>query len=595
MFLGSAFGAVLSGYCMRRRTEPGAAYLGGLLFCASWWSLFYGLELLTPDVGLRQAWYGIGILGNAPIAALSLLFALDYSGSRLARQRWFIALLAVEPLVHVAMNLTNDLHGLVWSDLRQMPFGSLTLSVRNWGIWFVVDETLGFLQVGVALLALVRYMMTAPALFKGQLVGILGGIGLTALFRAFLHLAGEPAGGFDFTHVSFVVGGSALALSFFRFGLFDVLPAAREVVVEAMLDGIIVLDKNDHCVDANRAGTLLLNGPLAKVVGRSSREALLDAPYGALARARATGGPVEVSLDDKRSYEARISPVVAAAGQAVGEVVVFRDISGEVLVREAQREATRMAEDNARARGEFLANVSHELRTPLHMILGFADALSDEGAEGLTDSQKEFVEEIANAGGLLLVLINLVVELTKIDTGKRPVEEAEFDLVELCQQVAVRLEHKLGYDIEVLCDKPPVLVYTDLSILFEVIERLSASALALAGERCRMVYRVLSIPVAGCDRSLPGQSLPGALFSLELPGATCDVSSLSGLLESARTGSELPAGTDLRSWLESRVASRLAMLIGATLHAAPATAGAAPALQLHLPARPQHSDHPEDA
>jgi signal transduction histidine kinase/ActR/RegA family two-component response regulator len=87
---------------------------------------------------------------------------------------------------------------------------------------------------------------------------------------------------------------------------------------------------------------------------------------------------------------------------------------GEMALLEAKREL----EDSNQAKSEFLARMSHELRTPLNSILGFSQVLNTDPDEPLTQSQKESVRQILKAGWHLLALINEVLDLARIESGK---------------------------------------------------------------------------------------------------------------------------------------------------------------------------------
>ena len=70
------------------------------------------------------------------------------------------------------------------------------------------------------------------------------------------------------------------------------------------------------------------------------------------------------------------------------------------------------------AKSQFLANMSHEFRTPLNAILGFTEVLQDEIPGTVNDEQQEYLGDIHNAGGLLLRLINDVLDLSKVESGR---------------------------------------------------------------------------------------------------------------------------------------------------------------------------------
>ncbi|MCH7688811.1 MAG: HAMP domain-containing histidine kinase [Planctomycetes bacterium] len=81
---------------------------------------------------------------------------------------------------------------------------------------------------------------------------------------------------------------------------------------------------------------------------------------------------------------------------------------------------------------EFLATMSHELRTPLNSILGFSDVLRS--AENLTDKQHRFLQNIQTSGNHLMVLINDLLDLSKIESGKMELQIVEFSLFDLVER-----------------------------------------------------------------------------------------------------------------------------------------------------------------
>lgn len=108
------------------------------------------------------------------------------------------------------------------------------------------------------------------------------------------------------------------------------------------------------------------------------------------------------------------------------------------------QEAKNLAESANRAKSEFLANMSHELRTPLNAILGFSQLMNRETS--LTKSQKENLNIINRSGEHLLSLINDVLDLAKIESGKMTLYATDFDLYALLdlieEMLALRAESK---------------------------------------------------------------------------------------------------------------------------------------------------------
>ena len=120
--------------------------------------------------------------------------------------------------------------------------------------------------------------------------------------------------------------------------------------------------------------------------------------------------------DSKVLLETIRTPLLYEDGMVAGVLGVGRDIT-------ERYEAAEKAESASRAKSAFLSNITHELRTPLNAILGYTQILLGDGT--LTDKQRNGIGTIHRAGEHLLLLINDILDLSKIESGKLEVAEAE--------------------------------------------------------------------------------------------------------------------------------------------------------------------------
>jgi signal transduction histidine kinase/DNA-binding response OmpR family regulator len=121
-------------------------------------------------------------------------------------------------------------------------------------------------------------------------------------------------------------------------------------------------------------------------------------------------------------------------------VLALEDVTERRRAEEEVVNARETAESANRTKSLFLANMSHELRTPLNAILGYSELLQEETAErGLTEFAAD-LDRIGAAGKHLLALINDILDLSKIESGKMELFLESFDLAELIQEVAFTIQ-----------------------------------------------------------------------------------------------------------------------------------------------------------
>ena len=133
-------------------------------------------------------------------------------------------------------------------------------------------------------------------------------------------------------------------------------------------------------------------------------------------------------------------------GEIIGYLLIGTDNSVRKRVELELNEAMAAAEKANLAKSDFLSSMSHELRTPLNAILGFAQ-LVESGSPSPTPSQKRNIDQILKAGWYLLELINEILDLSLIESGKLTLSAEPVSLVEVMLECRAMIEpqaHKRG-------------------------------------------------------------------------------------------------------------------------------------------------------
>jgi PAS domain S-box-containing protein len=228
-------------------------------------------------------------------------------------------------------------------------------------------------------------------------------------------------------------------------------------IVEALSDGLCVLDEGGAALGLNHAAAVMLEASAESLIGaaalerfRLRREGRGEVIAAALAMAQVAAGEAIAFDDSLLLREGRPSLPVSCTltplrerGAVVGAVFLFHDMSE---VRRSEEELRRLndalltARDRAldanRAKSAFLANMSHELRTPLNAILGYSEMV-DEEAEALgLPTLREDNRRIHVSAVHLLQVISDVLDVAKIEAGKMTLDREAFAVQELVDEVA---------------------------------------------------------------------------------------------------------------------------------------------------------------
>ncbi|HEX6306599.1 MAG TPA: CHASE3 domain-containing protein [Longimicrobiales bacterium] len=173
------------------------------------------------------------------------------------------------------------------------------------------------------------------------------------------------------------------------------------------------------------------------------------------------------------------APIYDAGGRIAYTIAAFSDVTERRRAEAALRTAKDAAETASRTKSDFLARMSHELRTPLNSVIGFASVLLKSRRTGPGDQDIAYLERIRDNGKHLLLLINDILDLSKIEAGRIEVEPETVDLRPLILDVAQQFEVQLRdrpVQLRVLIPDALATVRTDPARMRQILINLIGNA-----------------------------------------------------------------------------------------------------------------------
>ena len=283
-------------------------------------------------------------------------------------------------------------------------------------------------------------------------------------------------------------------------------------LIEASRDPLVTISPEGKITDMNQATVNITGMDRAQLIGsdffvyftdpQMAREVYQEV----FAKGTVADSPLTLRHKDGKLTDVLFNGSVYKndEGNVLGVVIVARDVTDQkrvatelieakfaaeratVRAEEAQAKAetaTGIAENAVKAKQQFLSNMSHEIRTPMNAIIGFTKVVLK---TELTDKQKEYLTAIRLSGDTLIVLINDILDLAKVDAGKMTFEQIPFKLsasvAAMVHLFETKMQEKnlnlvLDYDAKI----PEVLV-GDAVRLHQIILNLVSNAVKFTGE-----------------------------------------------------------------------------------------------------------------
>jgi signal transduction histidine kinase/ActR/RegA family two-component response regulator len=239
-------------------------------------------------------------------------------------------------------------------------------------------------------------------------------------------------GYYDGFPMSMTITETFLIIIIYRYKLFDTVTTAKEMILDELQEGIFVLNNIGELIYCNQEANMVFPGINRKNDKELQQEIITyidEHPDGFM-------------IQD-HYFKWQCTEIKENSGARAGTIYRIFDMTDNYHYTQKLIELKEDAEQANEAKSSFLANMSHEIRTPINAVLGMNEMILRECD---SDNIREYAYNINNAGKTLLSIINDILDLSKIESGKMEIVEVDYDvrtlLADIENMVAMRAEEK---------------------------------------------------------------------------------------------------------------------------------------------------------
>jgi diguanylate cyclase (GGDEF)-like protein len=323
----------------RKRTAPGSRAMMMMFVSLAIWTLGYAMIMLSTTMAAKVAWLKFENIGIVTTPVFWLIFAIRYSRNDQWLPRPLLALLFLVPAITLTLLFSGRWMALYYSGVNVTAAGLGPVHIER-GSWYLVQLIQNYVLLVLGFALLLWQMFRLRELYRRQIAFVLAAL-IVPLALNFLYQRGasllpqwDPS--VDLTPISFMITAVLISVGVLGLRLFDLIPIARNVVIENIPEMVLVVDSYNRILDANQVTFSWLGRSPGDIIGRNVVEvfsAWRDLA-GHFEDSYETRKEILVPGDPPRTYELTISPLSSRPGVFDGRVIVAHDVTARKAVED---------------------------------------------------------------------------------------------------------------------------------------------------------------------------------------------------------------------------------------------------------------------
>jgi PAS domain S-box-containing protein len=453
-----------------KRTSGAIRCFGYMMLTIAIWAISYGCELSSDRLSQMLFWINIEYIGISYLPPFWIVFVLGFTGKDNWLTKTNLLLIFSVPTITLLMVWTNALHHLHYSSVSVDNSGPFPLLSIKAAIWYRIHTIYFYLMVIAGILLIITRFRKADAFIKKQNRIILFGALVPWLVNILYLLNLRPFGHLDLTPFAFIASSLIIATGLLGFKLFDIVPIARGKIIEALQEGILVLDAQNRVIDINPEMRKIMGVRTDHIIGKKPEHL-----FPGFAELNDTvndkdNSHIEIKMADGRFFSVTLTSLFERQTVYSGKIMLFRDITDRKQSEDKLHELNQLKD-------RLFSIISHDLRAPL---LSLMDILSMANNGMVTDEEfRGYLPTLSKNIGYTSGLVENLLQWSKSQLEGTVINAIPFDIKDNATYI-VNSFGQIAADKGVLLKSNILLatiVYADMDMIQAVLRNLVSNAI----------------------------------------------------------------------------------------------------------------------
>ncbi|HZY79910.1 MAG TPA: histidine kinase N-terminal 7TM domain-containing protein [Cyclobacteriaceae bacterium] len=469
----SGVAAFMVALILFQRQRSAIFWFALMMSASAIWAIAYSFELASDTLAQMLLFINIEYVGIGLLPALWIMFVIHFIEKRAWLTPITLCLIFIFPVVTMLMVWTNENHHLHYISASLDESGPFPLLAIQPGVWYRVHTIYFYVLLAFGVLLLGRYLRQSSDIYRKQTLIVLAGA-LIPWGTNFVYLLGlRPHQHIDLTPYAFILTSIIIAFGLLRYRLFDIVPFAREKLIEKLHEGMVVLDEQGRIIDLNAPVEKFLSRYTTKLIGKKLSEVVADQPAIQHLLLKKWQGREELVLtteNGERVYEISGTPLYSDEKRFVGTLLIMWDIT-------SRKRTTSQLQELNQIRNRMFSIIAHDLKGPMNGLLGILQ-LAQSGVVSEAEIKGILPLLLKNVDNTKALLDNLL-HWSKSQLEGEKITPEMIDLKMLTGNNITLFEKRMSEKGIELIDNIPqtTMVYADRDMLDLVLRNLIGNAI----------------------------------------------------------------------------------------------------------------------